>query len=221
MMSLKQGEINRMSRGAKIRRYLWRVNGLDRVIDQWRSQMSEPEKYGTFDDWEFTEAQGRGFTETMDEIITLACEVDPECVPLLTHMKETIVNLRMRNYELMKQLRDTPDPPLPTPEEEATAEDEKREAYRTGGASLLIKQDKDEQDNHSQLVAGQSLAHLVASRGKRKMSVSQASLRWRPHSAIGLGDRCSSGYPLAHIAFLNGVNVTEEMDQLIETLPFA
>ena len=134
---MKQGEINRMSREAKVKRYTWRVNGLSRCIERWRSQMAEPEECGVFNDWEQCEAQGSGFTEGMDEMVALAAEIDPQCVPLLQSMKETIINLRIRNYELMKQLRDTPDPPLPTPEEKAAAEAEKREAYRTGGASLL------------------------------------------------------------------------------------
>jgi hypothetical protein len=133
-----------MNRAAKIRRYLWRVNGLDRCIEIWRKQMAEPEEYGVFNDWEQCEAQGRGFTEVMDEMISLACEVDPESVPLLQHMKETVINLRIRNYEIMKGL-ETPDPPLPTPEEEVAAQVEKREAYRSCGV-ILPKEDGQAKD---------------------------------------------------------------------------
>ena len=135
--------IKRMSREGKIKRYLWRVEGLWGCIEHWHKQMTEPEKYGVFNDWEQCEAQGTGLAELMDEMVDLAVEVDPECVPILKNMKNSIIDLRIRCYRIMKEL-ETPDPPMPTPEEEAAAEAEKAEAYRTGGASLLRQEPQGE-----------------------------------------------------------------------------
>ena len=140
-MSLKQWEINRMSREAKAEHYLWRVGGLMKCIQTWGVQMREPGLYGVFNGWEQCEAQGEGLTDLMDEMIALASEVDPETVVLWQQMKESIINLRIKNYEAMKRIHNTPDPPMPTSEEEAAAEAEKAEAYRTGGGSLLKKED--------------------------------------------------------------------------------
>lgn len=140
-MELKQWEIDRMSQEAKVKRYLWRVNGLVKCIEEWRSQLDEPEEFGVFNDWEQSEVQGEGMTGLMDEMVALACEVDPESVPFWRDTKDRIINLRIGGYKVMKELHTTPDPPMPTSEEEATAEAEKAEAYRTGGASLLKKED--------------------------------------------------------------------------------
>lgn len=139
MEDYKWMPINRMSREDKIKRHAWWVGGLMGCIDYWRRQMAEPEQYGVFNDWEQCDAQGSGLADLMDDMIELACEVDPECVPILQNMKESIANLRIMNYKMMEKLHDTPDPPMPTPEEEADAEAEKAEAFRTGGANLLAR----------------------------------------------------------------------------------
>lgn len=140
-MGLKHGEIDRMSQEAKAKRYLWRVNGLAKCIEVWHGQLAEPEEFGVFNDWEQSEVQGEGLTDLMDEMVVLACEVDPESVPLWKGIKDRIINLRIGGYKVMKELHTTPDPPKPTPEEEAAAETEKAEAYRTSGLNLLKKED--------------------------------------------------------------------------------
>lgn len=121
--------ISRMSREDKVKRYLWQVNGLNGVIDTWRRQMSEPKEYNVFNDWEQCEAHGRGITELIDEMAELAVEVEPDAVPLWQQMRQTIADLRIIDYNTMKRLHDTPDPPMPTPEEEAAEEAEMVELY--------------------------------------------------------------------------------------------
>jgi hypothetical protein len=100
--------------------------------------MSEPEKYGTFDDWEYAEINGEALTELMDEMVALACEVDPESAQIFQRMKQNIIDLRITSYKIAEWIYG-PNPPMPTPGEEAAAKAEKAEAYRTGGANLLPK----------------------------------------------------------------------------------
>jgi len=125
-----------MDRASKVRYYTRLVNGLLGAVGMWRERMSEPEKYGTFDNWEAVERHSSSWTEGLDVMISLACEVDPESAPILQNIKANINNLRIRNYQTMRSLEPI-SPPLPTPEEEAAAEAERLEAYRTGGANLL------------------------------------------------------------------------------------
>lgn len=123
----------------KVKRYAWLVKGMEKCVEVWLRMASEPDRKGTFDGWVSCENQGRGMSLTIDEIIILACEVDPESVQKWKRIRNNISDLRIRNYQLAKAI-DGPDRPLPTREEETAAEAEKREAYRTGGASLLPKQ---------------------------------------------------------------------------------
>jgi hypothetical protein len=126
-----------MNRETKVKRYEWRVKFMGKVIDTWRGQMSEPERDGTFDGWRQTEIHGAGLTELMDEMVDLACDVDPGAVPLWLSMKKNLIDIRIANYKIARRIDSPPDLPLPTPEEEAAAEAERLEAYRTGGANLL------------------------------------------------------------------------------------
>lgn len=135
----KLKEVEELSREEKVKRYEWRVKFMGKVIDTWRGQMSEPERYGTFDDWRYAEIHGAGLTELMDEMAALACDVDPGAVPLWLSMKKNIIDIRIANYKIARRIDGPPDLPIPTPEEEVAAEVEKREAYRTGGANLLPK----------------------------------------------------------------------------------
>jgi hypothetical protein len=129
-----------LTREDKVDHYSWLVRWLTETLDAWRVAMSEPEKYGTFNEWEWCDAEGAIIAGSVDELIGLASEVDPEGVSTLCQIKDKLINIRVSNYEIMKRIHVIPDPPMPTPEEEAAAEAEKREAYRTGGANLLRKQ---------------------------------------------------------------------------------
>jgi len=135
----KHKDIKKMAREEKVKRYEWRVKFLPGVIEFWRNQMSEPEEYGTFDDWKVCDNNSDGLTELIDEMISLACEIDPQAVKTLREMKGGIINIRISNYQIAKWIDGLCSPSL-TPEEEAAAEIEKAEAYHTGGASLLLKQ---------------------------------------------------------------------------------
>jgi len=135
----KWKEIEDLSRGEKLKRYEWRMKFMWGCIEGWFRQMSEPEKYGTFNDWERCDNNGRMLPSLMEEMISLACEVDPESVPKFQNMKENIINIRIANYEIMRKIHCVPDPPLPTPQEEAAAEAEKKLAYETRGLNLLRK----------------------------------------------------------------------------------
>jgi hypothetical protein len=106
--------------------------------------MGEPDKYGTFNEWERCEAEGGIITSSVDELIALASKVDPESVSIWCQIKDGLINVRLSNYAIMKRIHVIPDPPMPTPEEEAAAESEKAEAYRTRGANLLLKGDGSE-----------------------------------------------------------------------------
>ena len=133
----KWKEVEALSMEEKVKRYEWYVKYMGKNIDTWRNQMFETERYGTFDGWRQCENQGQGMTETMDEMVALACDVDPGAVPLWLSMKKNLIDIRIANYKIARRIDGPPDLPLPTPEEEASAEAERLEAYRTGGANLL------------------------------------------------------------------------------------
>jgi hypothetical protein len=120
----------------KVKRYAWLVKGMEKCVEVWLQMAREPDRKGTFDGWVGCEDQGRNMQAHIDEIITLACEVDPEAVQKWKKIRSNISDLRIYNYQLARAI-DGPDRPLPTPEEEAAAEAERLEAYRTGGLSLL------------------------------------------------------------------------------------
>jgi len=58
-------------------------------------------------------------------------------------LRQRLINLRLDLMNWAKKF-ETPNPSVPTPEEEAAAEAEKAEAYRTKGASLLRQEPQGE-----------------------------------------------------------------------------
>ncbi len=125
-----------MSMESKAKRYAWLVKGMEKCVEVFLRMSTEPDQKGTFDGWVGCEDQGRNMQAHIDEIIALACEVDPESVQKWKRIRNNISDLRIRNYQLAKAI-DGPDRPLPTPEEQAAADAEEREARRTGGLNLL------------------------------------------------------------------------------------
>jgi hypothetical protein len=121
---------------SKAKRYAALVSGMDKVVETWIGQMKEPDRTGTFDGWLQCENHGKYIQMDIDRIISLASEVDPESVQKWKRIRDNISNLRIESYQLAKAI-DGPERPLPTTEEQATADAEEREARRTGGLSLL------------------------------------------------------------------------------------
>ena len=130
-----------MSMESDTKRYMWRVKGLSKCFERWEEQLNqlvtEIEQYNTDDDWDIFEKNGEGLRTLMNEIIELSIKVDPLDTHFWCEQKEWIINTRIRIYQMVRRL-DGPlaNPPLPTPEEEATAQVEKREMYRICGINL-------------------------------------------------------------------------------------
>ena len=137
MERYKTMDVKRMNQKQKAQRYQWRVNGLMKCIDHWADNVRQPERDGVFDLWPLSELRGEGLTDLMVEMAELASEVDPQSVELWVKMRRDIINIRIKSYQIMKSIHEGFDRPVPTPEEEAAAEAERIEAYRTGGGSLV------------------------------------------------------------------------------------
>jgi len=137
-----------MNKESKVKRYLWRVRGLSQCFQRWEEQLdqlvTEIDQYNTDDSWDNFEKNGEALRSLMNEMIELSIEVDPSDTQFWRDQKEWIINTRIRIYKMVRRLDGSPDPPLPTPEEEATAEAEKRQAYLTCGANLLKEDGGDE-----------------------------------------------------------------------------
>ncbi len=125
-----------MNRERKLKYYAWLVKGLGGVLATWAGQMTQPVRDGTFNDWERAETHGKYITTLMDELAALAYEFDPTSVKIWMDMKQDIINMRIKAYNIMRRL-EVPDLPPPTPEELAADEVERQEALRTGGLSLI------------------------------------------------------------------------------------
>ena len=81
-------EINRMSREETVQgRSLRRINGLGKCLVLWASQYSE---FGSSDPWHSTELNVDHLMELIDEMSTLAVQIDKESVQFWQQMKSVL-----------------------------------------------------------------------------------------------------------------------------------
>jgi hypothetical protein len=132
-----------MSSIGNLKAYQSDVKDVVRMIDDWEKQLSEPDRLGTFDEWEKADYLGKYLMGHLDTMANWAAEVDPQSVQLWKRFKQDIADIRIIAYQQAKFI-DGPNRPVPTQPELDAAAVEEAEARRTGGASLVRDQLKDE-----------------------------------------------------------------------------
>lgn len=82
---------NRTSEGTMQERYLRRINGLGKCLVLWASQYSE---FGSSDPWRHTELNVDHLMNLIDEMSTLAVQIDKESVQFWKQMELVLSKTR-------------------------------------------------------------------------------------------------------------------------------
>lgn len=102
-------EVEDLNLEERVMRYIWLVQGLRKCLDIWDCLMFERNKYGACKGWEPCEHQGEGLIELMDEMVLLACEIDPEAVAFWHQMKNMFTDIKLRYCEILRTIDIIPD----------------------------------------------------------------------------------------------------------------